>query len=402
MKIMWHSCSGDFATGYGVLTKLFTSKLKEKGFDVTILDSAGYRPTHYNSDGIQVLAKLRSTSDFGQTWLMEHFNYIQPDILFSLIDIFVLQPSLVEPYPWIPWVVIDSDPLNPVIGQRLLTSKAIATPSRYAEQVVSLAGFSNHYCPYAFDTEVFYPEDIKAAKKQLSKDTEKDITDKFFVSYNAANVHSFGRKNFGRLFEIWSIFIKSHPDAVLYCHTAVSDEFGGERLYRMVKFFNIPDENIIFAPQYHYKTGLLDQDYLRLIYSASDCYFCPSKGEAFGLPIIEAQLCGAPAIVTDCSAMTELCYSGQVVPGRRHITNFETFWTDIYVDKALESLEFMYQNRGNQELRDQASEGAKEYDVDLVLDKYMIPMFKDVLGKMEAGTLDPPFEHSELNFTPNL
>lgn len=36
-------------------------------------------------------------------------------------------------------------------------------------------------------------------------------------------------------------------------------------------------------------------------------------GEGFGIPIIEAQAAGCPVIVTDCTAMTELCLSGWLI-----------------------------------------------------------------------------------------
>jgi glycosyltransferase involved in cell wall biosynthesis len=46
------------------------------------------------------------------------------------------------------------------------------------------------------------------------------------------------------------------------------------------------------------------------IYSAMDVLLNPAMGEGFGITVLEAQACGTPAIVTDFSAMTEVCGGG--------------------------------------------------------------------------------------------
>jgi glycosyltransferase involved in cell wall biosynthesis len=43
-----------------------------------------------------------------------------------------------------------------------------------------------------------------------------------------------------------------------------------------------------------------------MIYNAADIFMGNSMSEGFGIPIIEAQACGAPVVVTDFSAMPEL------------------------------------------------------------------------------------------------
>jgi len=45
---------------------------------------------------------------------------------------------------------------------------------------------------------------------------------------------------------------------------------------------------------------------LATVYNAFDVFALPTMGEGFGLPILESQACGVPAVVTDCSACTEL------------------------------------------------------------------------------------------------
>jgi len=42
------------------------------------------------------------------------------------------------------------------------------------------------------------------------------------------------------------------------------------------------------------------------LYNAFDIFCLPTMAEGFGLPVLEAQACGVPALVTDCSACSEL------------------------------------------------------------------------------------------------
>ena len=57
------------------------------------------------------------------------------------------------------------------------------------------------------------------------------------------------------------------------------------------------------------------------IYSSLDVLLNASMGEGFGLTVLEAQACGVPAIVTDFTAMSEVCGAGWKVGYERH-------WTD--------------------------------------------------------------------------
>ena len=50
------------------------------------------------------------------------------------------------------------------------------------------------------------------------------------------------------------------------------------------------------------------------IYSAFDLFCLPTRGEGFGMPVIEAQMCGTPVVVTDNTSGPELCKSGGLIP----------------------------------------------------------------------------------------
>ena len=67
-----------------------------------------------------------------------------------------------------------------------------------------------------------------------------------------------------------------------------------------------------------------------------------SMGEGFGLTVLEAQACGVPAIVTDFTAMSEVCGAGWKVGYERHWTDQASWQARPRVEEIVESLEECY------------------------------------------------------------
>jgi glycosyltransferase involved in cell wall biosynthesis len=73
-----------------------------------------------------------------------------------------------------------------------------------------------------------------------------------------------------------------------------------------------------------------------------DVLLNPAMGEGFGITVLEAQACGTPAIVTDFSAMKEVCGAGWHVKYQPHWTGQNSWQASPDVDDIVSALEDCY------------------------------------------------------------
>jgi glycosyltransferase involved in cell wall biosynthesis len=123
----------------------------------------------------------------------------------------------------------------------------------------------------------------------------------------------------------------------------------------------------------HFKP--LPSEKMALLYSAMDVLLNPATGEGFGVPVLEAQACGTPVIVTDFSAMQEVCGAGWKVGGQRWWTPQQSFQVKPDVADIVSALQHCYQlsPAARQELSAKAVEHASGYEVGKVVRDHMLP-----------------------------
>ena len=395
ITIGWMSNSSYFmSSGYATQTGVWTRALKKPGQDnIQILAFRGIEGRGWrNPDGI--LEWPRSRDAYMNDIIQTHVKALHLDLVFTLIDVWALSPLTYGQLPWAAWIPIDSSPIVPHAMQSLDSCRWPIAMSRFGKAELESSGYRPLYVPHGLDGKVFYPrEDRSACRKLLSALTKRIIPDDTFlvieVAANGEGIPS--RKNFSATLRAWRDFHEAHPDSLLYLHT---DPLGvhGEPLSDMVVQYGVGD-SVLFPPSYDYIMGRLEESLLAEFYCAADAFILLSRGEGFGLPIIESQLCGTPVIVTDFAAGAELCLAGWKVGGHleEHYPLSHQMW--VHVDEAAQRLTDAYglwKGGKMPALREEAAQKALAYEVENVLKDHMLPALLTIQDELARGVSRAP------------
>lgn len=397
MKIVWNSVAPWIGTGYGQQTKLFTPRLRDLGHHVALSTYCGLEGTIGSWEGMTCYpADLSRVNKFALRKYVEMEGGADEVQVITLMDV----------WPWMhgdfgggiadykglrlaAWCPIDHDPapLNVLAALHHFDARPIAM-SRFGEARLRDAGMDPLYVPHGVDTKVFQPFDNRDEIREFMK-LPKDA---FVVGVVANNQGvEVPRKSFPQLLQAFSMFLEKHEDAFLYLHTDAFGKNQGLNLIPMVTdVFNIPQDRVRFVDQDRYWLGQIDSARMAGIYNAMDVLLNPSMGEGFGVPIIEAQACGTPVIVTDWTSMPELVGAGWAVDGDPYYRPPSVaFWKIPAIGEIINALEQAYEKRGDQEFRDIARNFALQYDADLITQEYWKPVLEELDRPREVKPLMP-------------
>ncbi len=377
-RIMWHSCApwSPLPSGYGVQTAIWTQKLTEMGHEVVISSFWGLSGCATTWNGITVLPGFGS--GYCSPSLQQHARHVNPDLVITLGDVWVLDPAVIRELPVAHWLPADCRPMS-TADRNVLEAAApqVIAMSRFGQDRFRAAGIDALYVPHGVSFGTWKPPEDKAALREscgISPDT-------FVVGVNAANNDAI-RKAAPEMMLAFAKFIASRPDSVLALHTGVHCD-GGQDLEAIAENLGITDRCMV-VDQYRYTAGLISEQDLAQWYGCVDVLLAATYGEGFGLPIVEAKACGVPAITTKCSSMEELNPDGITVDG-------EPFWNGVHrgwwirpsVAGMVAALEQAYDERGDVDpvkLR----ESVAAYEVGNVAEKHMRPVVDELLSRMAA------------------
>lgn len=395
-RLLWASNAPWNGTGYGIETRLFTSRLKEAGYDIAICATWGLDGGIVNWGGIPVFPK--GLMPYAQDVAPAHAKNFNAKYLITLLDAWVFnvpawwQGLQSEQVFWIPWFPVDTEPLPNQVRVAIERAHRRLVYSRYAEKQVNQAGLDCTYIPHGVDTNVFVPTDMLAARRNLITNAKLNIPeDCYLVGMVAANKGSApSRKAFVPQLQAFAEFRKRHSDAVLYLHATPGDlgEYAGVNLPEVIQAVGLTvGLDVFFADRYALFMGYPDL-FMRDLYNAMDVHMLVSMGEGFGIPLVEAQACGTPVITGEWTASGELCFSGW----KLHKSDAERFWNPIgawmfepKVAPILDALEQAYRMRGNTDYRNRARDGAVQYDADKVTEKYWLPFLDELFTDLEGA-----------------
>jgi glycosyltransferase involved in cell wall biosynthesis len=381
MKLLWHSNAPWAPTGYGQQTALFCPILAER-YDLAISAFYGLQGAPIKWDGIPVLPGIGD--DFELT-LPEHAQRFfggdsRGGLIVTLMDVWVLNPAKAADFNVACWTPIDHEPAPQKIVDFFLQANAVPIAmSRFGERL--LGRLDPEYVPHGVDCEIYKPGDREAARAGAFPPGA------FVVGMVAANKGRPSRKAFAQSLEAFARLLAEHENVYLYLHSELNPMLGaGENIAGLMRMLDIPVDHVKAADAYAINYRPYGPEQMAQIYQAFDVLLNPSLGEGFGIPIVEAQACGIPVIVTDATAMKEVCGAGWRVSHHPYWTGLNSWQFVPDIDDIHAALEDCYQATAIQraKLSQQARAHALQYDVRRVTTEFMLPAMRRIEQRFEA------------------
>jgi glycosyltransferase involved in cell wall biosynthesis len=231
------------------------------------------------------------------------------------------------------------------------------------------------YAPHGIDTDVYRPYSQAECREGMGLPADAFVIG--MVANNQGN--SPPRKAFPQVMEAFKIFQARHDDAFLYMHSRPNVPSDGLNLPFMAKHMGLPENVMGFTPEFAMQVGI-EQDRMAMMYSSFDVLACPSYGEGFGIPIVEAQSCGVPVVVNNWTAMPELVGDGWVCDGEPWWNMSQgSYFKAPTVSSILDCFEQAYKQRGGGSVK--AREFALDYDARKVYQEHWVPILADLEGR---------------------
>jgi len=246
--------------------------------------------------------------------------------------------------------------------------------SRFGEREMNRLNIECFYVPHMIDCTVYHPS-LEARKAQRESVGWKD---KFVIGSVGTNVRE--RKNWTAMFLALQKFASNHDDVVMYCHTNRTETRGRDL---QVLRENLMIKDITYFPDLKEMllTGVSEVT-MNNMYNCLDVYLHPSKGEGFGIPIIEAQAAGVPVIVSNNTAQPELCGGGWTLKRMRPEFDEQSSWEGAAdPHEIVECLEEAYAEKKSGKLAERkiaARDKALEYDISVVMEQYWKPVLAEI------------------------
>jgi glycosyltransferase involved in cell wall biosynthesis len=391
-RLLWHSNAPWSPTGYGQQTALFAPHIAQH-YDLAISSFYGLEGSPLTWDGIPVFPGL-GDGQYGNSQLIPHATHFfggdpKGGLVVTLMDVWVMDAQMASQLNMACWVPVDHEPAPPPVVQFFVESGAVPIAmSRFGQQM--LGRLDPLYVPHGVDTEIYKPYSRKAMREEVGVPR-----DAFLVGMVAANKGRPSRKGFSQAFQAFARFAEKHDNAYLYLHTMVQPGLGqGEDIPALLNALGIPSDRVLTTDQYRAVFNPHPPETMAKIYSALDVLLNPSMGEGFGITVLEAQACGVPAIVTDFSAMSEVCGSGWQVDHTKMWTGQNSWQVVPNVDDITDALEECYARPSmrRQKMSDAARNHAMGYDVHRVAKTQMLPALKiaeDRFAKQQPVRIAP-------------
>lgn len=336
VKTIWLSDAA-CTTGFARVTHSIGERLVEDyGYEISVL-AVNYRGDSWlcerpGHDHVTPLRLYRpnavlSTDTYGQTRVVEMLGKVEPDTVVMLFDPQVILTFLFKN---------QYDPEQILLRYRpILTyipDDGINLPPRWTSvvpKVTNVVAMSKHgqkaYQPsnlvyHGIDPETFWPieDKPKITSNGLVCKTKADCkrafnfdADHFLVGRVDTNS---GRKDYPALVKALWPLMKKYSDIDVHFQCQDEGKGVGVRFQAMLsrEAATVDPMRFHFPGMHSSYEGWPLAD-LNVLYSAFDCFVSTSRGEGFGLTLLEAAACGIPIVAQNVSAIPEVVGPGGIL-----------------------------------------------------------------------------------------
>ncbi len=305
MRILFHTSDPDGTAAYSNQAREIIKRLKADGHFVRVGTKHPCISWRTLADGTEVFEGT-NIEVVNEMIRDEHFDYI-----FTAWDTWALHDKRMM-FPrdkWVQWLPVDTETASECIAKVAGASGILAAMSRHGERELWRLGHEPYYLPCGIDTKVFRPNPYT----RLEFREEFHLTDDNFLVGSVGLNYEDDRKGFIPLMRAFKVFHERHPESRLYLHTLANERnhvASAINLLKVARDIGVAD-SIIWPHQPSYFLGRITPEWLSDCYNGMDVFCLATKGEGFGIPIVEAQACGVPAIVSNTTTGRELTLGPQ-------------------------------------------------------------------------------------------
>lgn len=335
-KVLWFSDAG-CTTGFARVTHSIGERLVEDfGHEIHVL-AVNYRgdswpcerPGHDHVTPLRLYRpnSLRADDIYGKTRVIEMLAKIEPDVVVTTSDPQIVlgflfgnqqydpERILLRYRPIMSYIPCDGVHLPSDWVNLLPKVTNIVAMSRWGQQTYEGSKLVYH----GLDPELWWPiwEKPKVTSSGTVCKTKADCKrafgidpDRFLVGRVDTNS---GRKDYPALVKaLWPV-MKKYADIDAWFHCEDENALSGVRFGAMLSREPDIDPKRFSFPGLHSSfEGWLQQD-MNVLLSAFDMFVSTSRGEGFGLTLLEAAACGIPIIAQNVSAIPEVVGPGGIL-----------------------------------------------------------------------------------------
>ena len=386
-RILWLSNSPFTPSAFGKVTERTCLGLLAHGYDVICAGMHNQFKLEYK--GLTVLP--RKSHNFFADVLPQYVEMYDRNLIISLMPLWGTA-WMPDTFPhlakrWIPYSPIEGtvDHSSTMIqpGRKAL---AVMSPSRDGQEQLLRFIDRVYLYQHGVDLDAYCPLD-QSERRRLRE--EAGIRDGDFVlGFCGANLGD--RKDIPRLIKTFGRFAEAvgHEQVHLYIHCSKEEEsLRSWSIDRLGRKYGVK----VKVPEHDPGLTSPDDNEMREIYNLFDVYISMSRAEGFGMPILEAEACSVPCLVTDIAAHRELVgdHGWYIKSADSTLTLLADKYAEMElcsIDDAVEKLLYLYRNRD--ELRSRGAEArrfASNFGWDDVIDSQLMPILEEIEPLLEAG-----------------